>query len=94
MKENETRVPRMRTLPKAMEEIKKADPETQFTLATLRKLVDRGIIGCVPLGNYKLIDFDKLLALLSDGIAVDLEEEAEAAPPVPETVNGIRKVSL
>lgn len=94
MKDNENRVPRMRTLPKAMEEIKKADPETQFTLATLRKLVDRGIIGCVPLGNYKLIVFDKLLALLSDGIAVDLGEEAEAAPPVPETVNGIRKASL
>ena len=80
MKDNENRVPRMRTLPKAMEEIKKADPETQFTLATLRKLVDRGIIGCVPLGNYRLVDLDKLLALLSEGVPADME---------PETADGI-----
>ena len=58
----------MRTLPKAMEEIKRADPDTQLTLATLRKLVDRGLIGTVPLGNYRLIDLDKLFTLLSEGI--------------------------
>ena len=64
----ENRVPRMRTLPKALEEIRKVDPDTQLTLPTLRKLVDRGIIATVPLGNYRLIDLDKLFALLSDGI--------------------------
>ena len=58
----------MRTLPKALEEIRKVDPDTQLTLPTLRKLVDRGIIATVPLGNYRLIDLDKLFALLSDGI--------------------------
>ena len=58
----------MRTLPMAMKEIKAADPGTQLTLATLRKLVDRGMIGTVPLGNYRLIDLDKLFALLSDGV--------------------------
>lgn len=80
MKENETRIPRMRTLPKAMEEIKKADPETQFTLAALRKMIDRGYIGCVPFGNYRLVDLDKLLALLSEGVPADTE---------PETADGI-----
>ena len=65
---HENKTPRMRTLPMAMKEIKAADPGTQLTLATLRKLVDRGMIGTVPLGNYRLIDLDKLFALLSDGV--------------------------
>ena len=68
MEIHENKTPRMRTLPMAMKEIKAADPGTQLTLATLRKLVDRGMIGTVPLGNYRLIDLDKLFALLSDGI--------------------------
>ena len=67
MEIHENKTPRMRTLPMAMKEIKAADPGTQLTLATLRKLVDRGMIGTVPLGNYRLIDLDKLVALLSDG---------------------------
>lgn len=79
MNETENRIPRMRTLPKAMEEIKEADPGTQLTLATLRKLVDRGLIGTVPLGNYRLVDLDKLLALLSDGVP---EEENPLKMPV------------
>ena len=68
MEIHENKTPRMRTLPMAMKEIKAADPGTQLTLATLRKLVDRGMIGTVPLGNYRLIDLDKLFALLSDGV--------------------------
>ena len=75
----------MRTLPMAMKEIKAADPGTQLTLATLRKLVDRGMIGTVPLGNYRLIDLDKLFALLSDGIP-----ENDAANEKPEKL-GSRK---
>ena len=85
MNETENRIPRMRTLPKAMEEIKEADPGTQLTLATIRKLVDRGLIGTVPLGNYRLIDLDKLFALLSDGIP-----ENDAANEKPEKL-GSRK---
>ena len=65
----------MRTLPMAMKEIKAADPGTQLTLATLRKLVDRGMIGTVPLGNYRLIDLDKLFALLSDGVPENNAED-------------------
>ena len=79
MNTNENRIPRMRTLPKAMEEIKKADPSTQLTLATLRKMVERGLIGTVPLGNYRLVDLDKLLALLSDGVP---EEDNPPKMPV------------
>ena len=82
---HENKTPRMRTLPMAMKEIKAADPGTQLTLATLRKLVDRGMIGTVPLGNYRLIDLDKLFALLSDGVP-----ENDAADEEPEKL-GSRK---
>lgn len=78
MEFNENRIPRMRTLPQAMKEIRDADPNTQLTLATLRKLVDRGMIGTVPLGNYKLIDLDKLIVLLSEGVP-DADAAAECA---------------
>ena len=85
MEIHENKTPRMRTLPMAMKEIKAADPGTQLTLATLRKLVDRGMIGTVPLGNYRLIDLDKLFALLSDGVP-----ENNAADEKPEKL-GSRK---
>lgn len=75
MEIHENKTPRMRTLPMAMKEIKAADPGTQLTLATLRKLVDRGMIGTVPLGNYRLIDLDKLFALLSDGVPENNAED-------------------
>lgn len=79
MEFNEKKIPRMRTLPEAMKEIRDADPHTQLTLATLRKMVDRGMIGTVPLGNYKLINLDELIRLLADGIP---EKPATADVPV------------
>ncbi len=85
MEIHENKTPRMRTLPMAMKEIKAADPGTQLTLATLRKLVDRGMIGTVPLGNYRLVDLDKLFALLSDGVP-----ENDTADEKPEKL-GSRK---
>ena len=66
MKDNENRVPRMRTLPKAMEEIKKADPETQFTLAALRKMIDRGYITVAPVRVFVNVD-DKITADAGNG---------------------------
>ena len=79
MEFNENKIPRMRTLPEAMKEIRDADPHTQLTLATLRKMVDRGMIGTVPLGNYKLINLDELIRLLADGIP---EKPVSADVPV------------
>ena len=42
MNENTTRIPRLRTLPQAMEEIKKADPDTAMTMRALRRMVNTG----------------------------------------------------
>ena len=33
------------------------------------------MIGTVPLGNYRLIDLDKLFALLSDGVPENNAED-------------------
>lgn len=71
------RIPRMRTLPKAVAEIRSADPESQFTLPMLRKMVSRGIIECVTMGNYKLIDFDKLLDIFQNGENCFLKNDAK-----------------
>lgn len=63
--ENEKKPPRMRTIPKAYEEIKKIDPDTSISMRLLRKLVNSGQIPTVKVSNKILINFDLLLDLLS-----------------------------
>ena len=55
---------KMRTLPKAMEEIKQLDPDTALTLSTLRLLVKRGELPVVHIRNRQLIDMETLTAYL------------------------------
>lgn len=62
---NKKRLPRMRTIPKAFDEIKKLDPDTSFTLRALRKLVNNGDLPTVKISNKVLINLDSLLDLLS-----------------------------
>ena len=59
------RLPRMRTIPKAYEEVKAADPETSFTIRALRRLVKCGNIQSVRVGNKILINLDLLFDYLS-----------------------------
>lgn len=56
---------RMRTLRKAIEEIKQADPETAITYNALRTWCNTGIIPCVKAGTTILIDLDQLERFLS-----------------------------
>ena len=53
--ENEKKPPRMRTIPKAYEEIKKIDPDTSISMRLLRKLVNSGQIPTVKVSNKILI---------------------------------------
>ena len=62
---NENKTLRMRTIPKAFEEIKKIDPDTCFSMRSLRKLVNSGEIPTVKISNKILINLDLLLAKLS-----------------------------
>ena len=57
--------PRMRTLPKAYQEIKKLDPDTDFSMRALRKLIKSGEIPTVKIQNKTLVNLDLLLEKLS-----------------------------
>ena len=56
---------RMRTIPKAFEEIKQVDPDTDLTLRALRRMVSNGEIPVVRISNKVLINLDFLLDKLS-----------------------------
>lgn len=62
---NNNRLPRMRTIPKAFEEIKKLDKDTCFTLRALRRMVNNGEIPVVQINSKKLINLDLLINKLS-----------------------------
>lgn len=60
-------IPRMRTVPEAFRELKKADPDTAYTLRALRADVNNGKIPFVQVGNggtKRLINLDQLFAML------------------------------
>lgn len=56
---------RMRTIPKAFEAVKQADPHTDLTLRALRRMVNNGEIPVVRISNKVLINLDLLLDKLS-----------------------------
>lgn len=57
---------RIRTIPKAIQEIKEKDPGSYITAERLRRWVKSGVIKPVPCcGHHILIDLDKLEAFLS-----------------------------
>ncbi|MBQ8134961.1 MAG: hypothetical protein IJ192_11240 [Clostridia bacterium] len=60
-----TNIPRMRTIPKAIEELKKLDPDTALTVTALRRMVKTGKIRTYDVCSKKLINFDDLLEQLS-----------------------------
>ena len=60
-------IPKMRTLPEAIKELKKIDPETAFTLRALRRAVNNGEIPVTHVGTAVLINFNTLLEYLNGG---------------------------
>ena len=58
-------IPRMRTIPKAYEEIKRLDNNTCFSLRTLRRMVSTGEIPTVQINSKRLINLDLLLDRLA-----------------------------
>ena len=59
------KTPRMRTIPKAYEEVKRADPNTSLTLRALRRMVKSGEVPCIMVGTKRLVDLDLLFDVLS-----------------------------
>jgi len=58
--ENKNRVPRLRTIPKALEEIQQADPNTALTMRALRRMVNTGELPTVAINSKRLINMDLL----------------------------------
>ena len=79
-------VPRMRTIPKAFEELKKLDPDTALTKTTLEKMVKRGEIPVVMVGQHRLINLDVLFETLY-GLASE-------APKPPQQMIGIHPINI
>lgn len=60
---------RIRTIPKAAEEMKKSDPNTPVTKWMIRDWVQRGLLPIVPTGTRTVyIDMDKLEAFLDGAV--------------------------
>ena len=58
-------LPRMRTVEKAMAEIKAADPETSLTAKALRRMINNNEIPSANVNTKKLINMDILYAYLN-----------------------------
>ena len=78
------RVPRMRTAPNIVAEIKALDPGSEVTEYYVRQLVKDGAVPVVWAGSKALINLDDVLDLLRSGTA-----RVKTNPPV---INGIRRV--
>lgn len=61
----ENKLPRMRTIPKAYDELKRLDPDTCISMRTLRKIIGRGDVPTVKISNKVLVNFDLLISYLS-----------------------------
>ena len=59
------RTPRLRTIPKAYDEIKCADPNTALTLRALRRMVAANEIPTVNIESKRLVNVDLLFEQLS-----------------------------
>ena len=77
-------IPRMRTAPKIVAEIKALDPGSEVTEHYIRQLVKAGTVPVVWAGNKALINLDDVLSLLRLGT-----NRLEAMPCV---VGGIRRI--
>ena len=75
---------RMRTIAEAIQEVKKADPETAFTQTALRRMIKTGELPSIKAGAKYLVNLDTLFHYLAN--------------PIPQiaqmpTVGGIRPIN-
>ncbi len=60
-------LPRMRTAPEAIKEIKEKDPNSCLTLRALRRMMNTGEIPVISVNTKKLVNMDTLFDYLSAG---------------------------
>ena len=76
---------RMRTIAEAIQEVKKADPQTAFTQTALRRMIKTGELPSFRAGTKYLINLDILFDYLNNPVSMQ--------PAQISTVNGIRQIS-
>ena len=59
-------LPRLRTIPKIVEEIKKLDPESEISVRFVREGIANGKIPVMRLGNKMLAKLDDVIAYFCD----------------------------
>lgn len=71
------KLPRMRGIRQAIEELKQLDPNTALTERALRRLIITGELPSVRIGAKYLINMDVLISYLYNGtIATENKEQA------------------
>lgn len=60
-------LPKMRTAPGVLAEIRAADPNTEVSLHMVRRIINSGRVPVVNAGNRKLVNVDAVLAYLEAG---------------------------
>lgn len=68
-------IPRMRTIPEAMREIRQIDPDTALTVTALRRMVNNGEIPYVSVASKRLINLDMLLKILQNAGQTQSDEK-------------------
>jgi hypothetical protein len=76
-------MPRMRTAEGVLDEIKRADPESEITLHYIRTLIRAEAVPVVCCGRKKLVNVDAIMGLLDAGYVL---------PSAPQEVGVIRRV--
>ncbi len=71
----------LRTLPGAIEELKKADPDCALTLTALRRAAKSGALPTVSIGVKRLVDMGMLEVFLRGNV-----------PEQTQTGTGIRRI--
>lgn len=87
---NEVKLPRMRTISEAAQEIKALDPHTAITEHHVRQLAVSGRIPRVKAGKKYLINLDLLIEYMTDPTAEKFQPCAGTA--TQKSINGIRRV--
>ena len=79
-----TPLPRMRTIPEAVAEIKTADPGTALTVHAVRQMIKAGELPHVRAGQKYLVNLDTLIDHLSNPQPAPEREKYGAIRAIPE----------
>ena len=86
MRNNQSLIPRMRTVNEAAQELRALDPNTAMTPYHIRQLCLTGVLPTVKAGKKILLDLNTLLEYMADPVAEKFQ------PSTATTVNGIRRI--